>query len=184
MTRKVSPAAALVTLLLTLSAFANRTGASQAAADPSKATPMPVAQGNESSSSTKSINAYVRLFEKGDTAGDVVCTLPITSAPFVENINLKKDSYDCSNDEAVSISFSNIPAGSIISLYDDPNCKQGDDWVKFTFFSEVSWTFAHDFEINQEVKKDGHLVFTQAYHDKGNLNGRVSCIIINVPEPH
>jgi hypothetical protein len=181
MTWKVSSRAAIVALVLMPLALVIEAGASQTTRDQGQTTAAPVMQPN--AQPTTPINAYVRLFDKGDTAGDIVCTLPITGAPYSLTQNFKEKG-NCANDEAVSISFSNIPAGSIISLYDDPHCEEDDDWVKFTFFYEVNWTYAHNLEINQTTTENNHDVFKQTYHDKNGLNGKVSCIMINVPEGH
>jgi uncharacterized protein YraI len=184
MTRKASLAAALAILVLQQSTFASEAFASQAATAHGQTATAPVDQRNGPTASVESISAYVRLYEKGDTAGDVVCTININEAPHNQIVQMKSGDNSCSNDEAVSVSFSNIPAGSIISLYDDPNCGEGDDWVKFTFLMDSGWTYTSNLELNLTKAENNHVVFKQVYTHKNGLNGKVSCMRIQVPEPH
>lgn len=126
----------------------------------------------------------VRLYEGKNRSQNTVCTVSITQRPSFEMYHFKGNANRCKNDEAQSIEFERIPAGSVIQLFDDPECGKNDDWVEWTFFQEVAMTYSKSFEYSHEDSEFGDgksLVYDKVYHPKGGLNGKVSCMIISIP---
>ncbi|WP_036143099.1 hypothetical protein [Luteibacter sp. 9135] len=126
----------------------------------------------------------VRLFEGNNTSQNVVCTIGLAE-PFSQMFRFQKKDGNCANDEARSIEFERMPPGTVIELYDDPECLTSDDWVKFTFLKRVAHTFASSFQYDFDsgYGSDGDTVYSQRAHYKNGLDGKVSCMKINVPAP-
>ncbi|MDR6643941.1 MULTISPECIES: hypothetical protein [Luteibacter] len=128
---------------------------------------------------------YVRLYEGHNLTQDTVCSVPLTIGAHAQYHFRDKEGH-CANDEAKSIEFEHVPAGTVVELYDDPKCGKGDDWVSFTFRKLVPRTYAWGFEYSLEDTDfgNGQVVYSKVYHEDNGLDGKVSCMIINVPPEH
>ncbi|SDF16222.1 MULTISPECIES: hypothetical protein [Rhodanobacteraceae] len=144
-----------------------------------------VRQDADGTSGTKVMPPYVRLYEGHKLTQDTVCSVPLAVGEHKQYHFQEKEGH-CANDEAKSIEFERIPAGTVVELFDDPKCGKGDDWVSFTFRKLVPRTWAWGFEYDLEDKDygDGEVVYSKVYHKDNGLDGKVSCMIINVPPEH
>ena len=90
-----------------------------------------------------------------------------------QNINFKKtDGF--TNDDACSVILSNVRAGAVIKIYDDPEGKTTDDWMEITVKKQVQQYIVGDFQTNID---DG--VVTATYFPNNGLNGKVSCVTVD-----
>lgn len=133
----------------------------------------------------RAVPPYVRLYEGELAKQNTVCSIPITEQPYFRQFYFQKHEGECRNDEARSLSFENIPAGTVVRLYDDPKCGVNDDWVEFIILKRVAYTYNWKFEFSNVDTKygDGEPVYSQTYHRVNGLDGKVSCMVISVPAP-
>lgn len=177
MTRNVALHAGLLAFCL-IGGPERVTAQTQAAGSASAPTQAAVAQ-------PQSEPPQVRLFEGNNTSQNVVCTIALAE-PFSQMFRFKSKDGGCKNDEARSIEFDWIPPGTVIELYDDADCLTSDDWVKFTFLKRVKYTWAGGFEYSKDDTDygEGDVVYSKTYHKDNGLDGKVSCMKINIPPPH
>jgi len=121
----------------------------------------------------------VRYFEGNWGSQDTFCpdqiTIPVSGY-------WRTQHRICKNDEARSLRVENLPQGSEIEVYDNPDCNVGDDWAKITTNRSSlapgnSYITVNSFEENgnwENYKIDYH------YQD-GNLDGKVSCVKYSIP---
>ncbi|HYH95032.1 reprolysin-like metallopeptidase [Hyalangium sp.] len=82
----------------------------------------------------------------------------------------------CDNDEARSIVLSMVEAGTTIEVYNDPDCRDTDDWARYTIKRTVFRATIPHFE--EPVDTDDILA---ELHIDDQLNGKVSCVSITRP---
>lgn len=161
--------------------------ASAGCADPLQQTKWLVAarQDTDGTGEARAMPPYIRLYEGNRLTQNTVCAIALTIGEH-RQFNFKSHDGGCANDEARSIEFERMPAGSIVELYDEPSCGKNDDWVSFTFKQLVARTYASGFEYSLEDKDfgDGEVVISKVYHKHNGLDGKVSCMIVNVPPEH
>ncbi|URL57459.1 hypothetical protein IM816_12545 [Luteibacter flocculans] len=115
---------------------------------------------------------FVRFYEGYNGSQDNFCSYTINTLPYF------RQGKPCKNDEAKSLKYENVPAGSTVYVYDNPNCDQGDDWavmstIRFANPRIVVWNFEDN---------DPDDAYAIRYHRQdGNLDGKVSCVIIDIP---
>ncbi|HXP00721.1 MAG TPA: hypothetical protein VN813_09465 [Luteibacter sp.] len=132
----------------------------------------------------------IRFYEGWDGTQNNICTASIDSAPYYKLANVSN--WDCPNDEAKSMKLHNLPAGSVIELYNDGDCADDDDWVQITVLKGrigADDLIVGGFEGNGVWIGSGEdpNSYRSVFHLKRNrhdLHGKVSCAIIDVPGPH
>ncbi|MDQ0011168.1 hypothetical protein J2T07_003378 [Luteibacter jiangsuensis] len=120
--------------------------------------------------------AFVRWYRGLWLGQDNFCTVDIPSRPFY--LRTEFVDYDCKNDVAQSVELQNLPPGTVLYVYDSPNCGESDDWGKATVLKQAAslqvGDFNHTFTEPAGLQYDGH------YHN--GINGKLSCFIIDVPD--
>lgn len=91
--------------------------------------------------------------------------------------NLKNEDDWIPNDEARSCSLLDVPAGTVIKLYDNPDGHTENDWAQITVNRRTTNdlcvpSFEHDFSDEW---------YTLKYHKQNGLQGKVSRIEVSVP---
>ena len=91
--------------------------------------------------------------------------------------NLKKEHHWIPNDEARSCTLIDVPAGTVIKIYDNPDGDTKDDWAEIIVHKTTTqefcvWSFEIDFSDEW---------CTIRYHKKNGLDGKVSRIEVSVP---
>ena len=128
----------------------------------------------------KTVYGFIRFYEGKGATQDTFCAETISSLPYHVSGRI------CKNDEAKSLKVEGLPAGTRIWVYDNPNCDTGDDWALITtlqragFEGNGSPIVAYEFE---GPNNDPSRVSIEYHYQDGNLNGKVSCRIIDVPAP-
>lgn len=120
--------------------------------------------------------AFVRWYRGLHLEQDNFCTVDIPSQPFY--LRTKFEDYKCKNDVAQSVQLQNLPPGTVLYVYDAPNCGESDDWGKATVLKQAAslqvGDFNHTFTEPAGLQYDGH------YHN--GINGKLSCFILDVPD--
>jgi hypothetical protein len=120
--------------------------------------------------------AFVRWYRGLWLGQDNFCTVDISSQPYY--LRTTFESYNCKNDVAQSVELQNLPPGTILYVYDSPNCGETDDWGKATVLKQAAslavGDFNHTFTAPAGLQYDGH------YHN--GINGKLSCFILDVPD--
>ncbi|MCX5998735.1 MAG: hypothetical protein NTU41_03875 [Chloroflexi bacterium] len=110
------------------------------------------------------------LYEGNDATQDVVCTLSADTDDYWHFKN-----HSGWNDEARSVKLKDVQAFTILTVYDDPEGGDGDDWtqikVKEYCYERVIGTFETSFEDSQ-VKV--------TYHSVNGLDGKISYAKVTV----
>jgi hypothetical protein len=119
--------------------------------------------------------AFVRFYEKRYGEGKNLCTISIPSRPFTTESSMS--SAGCTNDEANSVKFENLPANSTVAVFNNPNCSRNYDWTIIYVLKSVPQIVVPYFERTEEWT-EWRMVYTR---DDGDLNGKVSCFQIHVP---
>lgn len=120
----------------------------------------------------------IRFYEGYNGSQDTFCAETITQRPLFK----QKKMGDCGkNDEAKSMSFEDTPAGTVVKVYDNPNCDTGDDYAVITTLRDAvdSTITVWNFEDNDSDDPTGYRI--SYYREDGNLDGKVSCVQIIVP---
>jgi len=106
------------------------------------------------------------FYEGNGASQNIVCTL---SHSHGESLNFKK-SGDCDNDEARSVKLIEVPAGSEIKVYDNPDGSTGDDYTVIKVLSDIAGSYiVHSFESSYS---DSYV--TVQFHSHNGLDGKVS----------
>lgn len=114
----------------------------------------------------------ISFFEGNDGKEDRVCNFAVDKS---RRVRFKK-TRGCKNDEARSVVLTNLKVGTKLSVYDHPECGTGDDWTSISIRQDIVQMTVNSFErsySNNSVEVD--------YNNKNGLNGKVSCIIIDIP---
>lgn len=126
--------------------------------------------------------AFMRFWNREDNHDDNFCTIDVPQVPFYLRLNLKDEpegQVDCANDKARSVTLENMPPGTLLWLFDDPDCGKSDDWTKVTVLKQVSAinipSFGTDFNWDTAI--------VEADYQNG-LTGQLSCFILQVPGPN
>jgi len=120
----------------------------------------------------------IRFYEGVNGSQDTFCPETITERPFYR----QKSMGSCGkNDEAKSMKFEGTPAGTVVKVYDNPNCDTGDDYAVITTLRDAvaSPITVWHFEDNSSDDPTGY--FISYYREDGNLDGKVSCVQFIVP---
>lgn len=119
----------------------------------------------------------IRFYEGYDGSQDSFCAQTIEYRPF----HLQKKMGDCGkNDEAKSLRFEDTPPGTVVKVYDNPDCSTGDDWAEMVTLAVAKpaitvWNF-------EDNDADDSRYRIRYHYQDGNLDGKVSCFIIDVPD--
>ncbi len=118
--------------------------------------------------------AYVRFYQGYGGTKKNICTYVTNTLPFFLKERI------CENDEAQSVTFENTPPGSVVEVYDSPKYATSDDYSRITTLVDARTRIAvWHFEAT-ETKPDYYIRY---WWEDGNLSGKVSSIIINLPRP-
>lgn len=120
--------------------------------------------------------AYIRFYEGFNASQSNFCTVPIFSLPYTNSGGF----FNCANDEAKSVKLQNIPAGSMISVYDSRSCGDDDDYSIITVKKSVPEIIVGDF-THGVINQDAWSMWT--HYDNG-IAGKVSCAIVDIPGPN
>lgn len=83
----------------------------------------------------------------------------------------------CDNDEARSLVLTSVRKGTVLRVYDDPDCETGDDWTRIEVLQDLSRYTVNTFESDGDNEK-----VSRNYHSHNGLDGKVSCVkITGVP---
>jgi hypothetical protein len=84
-----------------------------------------------------------------------------------------KDDPGFRNDAAKSLVIVDMPQGTTIEVYDDPEGSRGDDWTEINAREPIRQYIVRSFE--EDVDSDSIAV---VYHRRNGLNGKVSRAVI------
>lgn len=123
----------------------------------------------------KSIGSYLELYEGNGGTQDVVCPIAITATqPISFGDPIDGYDYRCDNDEARSMLLHDVPAGKVLTFYDDPSGNyRRDDWTEVFVKRAVSRKYLDTFERSFE-DDDLRVV----YHRNDGLDGKISAATI------
>ena len=113
--------------------------------------------------------ATIVFYEGNSGTQDIVCELVADQARTIDFTNTSS----CDNDEVRSLKLVSMPAGARIRVYDNSSCSTSDDWTEIRTLTAVARYVVPTFEADSN---DG--VVAIDYKTSGNLDGKVSCIII------
>lgn len=117
------------------------------------------------------LGGVVTLHEGNNASQNKVCDLRLRNGE-----TRFRGHGDCDNDEARSMTLALARAGTVVSVFDSPDCRTNDDFtvirVKRDLFRKVIRSFETSTE-DADVEVDHH-------HDNG-LDGKVSCLRIQMP---
>lgn len=129
--------------------------------------------------SYKDIDAKIKepiidFFEGNNCEQDILGSL---STDKDNKLNLKEDKLDgasgTENDEIRSARLLNVKAGTIIKVYDDPDCEESDDYTEITVKKSINYFKINTFEDSHDDDK-----IEIKYHKDNGLSGKISGIII------
>jgi hypothetical protein len=120
--------------------------------------------------------AFVRWYEGLHLEQDNFCSVDISTQPFY--LRTKFSEYGCKNDEARSVELQNLPPGTVLYVYDDPNCGESDDWGKAKVLKQATSLQVGDF--NHSFSEPAGLQYDSHYNN--GINGKLSCFILDVPD--
>lgn len=138
----------------------------------------------------------VRFYEGFDGTQENLCTVTIAEMPYWVEGNVKD--FHCDNDEIRSMKLHKLPAGSYVTLYNDPHCGDHDDWQRTSIISSTQtsadiivsgFTTTND---NMTGPGESPTIYALKYRKSGarheaspryELAGEVSCMNIYVPGP-
>ena len=118
-------------------------------------------------------SAQVEFFEKNG-ARDSLCSVSIDSTAVTEYRKSAFERLGCSNDEARSLKLYNVPAGAVVEVYDDGQCRANDDWARITVKRPLESIALQSFESSFSNGK-----LSVDYRYGGNLDGKVSCVRVS-----
>lgn len=109
--------------------------------------------------------AMVDLHEGNNGQQNLVCSVGVG-----QSINYHFPSHaECDNDEARSLTLTDVPSGTLIRLFDSSDGSRADDWVEIVAKRDIATKLIGTFEAGFE--DDDVLVI---YHGVDNLDGKVS----------
>ena len=86
----------------------------------------------------------------------------------------------CDNDEARSLYLSQVAVGTVVEVYDNPDCRTNDDWTSIRVNTSTARTLLGSFEISSgSLSAPDQLDVT--YNRDNGLDGKVSCVRIVAP---
>ncbi len=100
--------------------------------------------------------AHIRFYDKDWAAGHNFCTVAINSLPYVYSGGF----FGCTKDEARSAKLQDLPAGTRIVLYDDPDCGDSDDYAIITVLKYAHEIVVGGFKYPLKTKIGGRCGFT------------------------
>merc|ERR1712098_16082 len=120
----------------------------------------------------------IQFFEGNSASQDLVCTLQWNNG--YKEWNFKSKSNGCQNDEARSAVILYAKEGDILTLYDNPDGKKNDDWVRLKVKEDINEALViPTFETTPPrtpktyTGRNGGKV-TVSYTRKNGLDGKVS----------
>jgi len=117
------------------------------------------------------LTPLIVFYEGNGGSQNIVCTL---SRPEGGYTNFKNN-RNCGNDEARSVKLIEVPAGSEIKVYDDPNGSTRDDYTVITVLSDITGSYVVDtFESSYS---DG--IVRVQFNRHNGLDGKVSRAVYN-----
>lgn len=136
----------------------------------------------------------IRMYEGFDGKQENLCTITISTAPYWIQGEVDKE-FGCDNDEIRSMKIHNLPAGSYVTLYNDPKCGDHDDWQRtiitrsrpgaqdiivsgFTSTGDYVGPGENPIEYTLKYKSSGS---KHGASPRYNLAGEVSCMNVYVP---
>lgn len=117
------------------------------------------------------LSGVLSLYEGNNGTQNKVCDLDAISGV----IRFPSHSA-CDNDETRSMVLTQVSAGTLIEVYDDPDCETSDDWTEILVKRAALRITVDGYE--QSFENDDLLV--THHHDNG-LDGKVSCVRITAP---
>lgn len=91
--------------------------------------------------------------------------------------DLKDSGAPVTNDEAAACILMDVPEGTIITLYDDPDGSTSDDYTTITVTENIyQYTM-----LSFEGSPNGPIPVNIVYHKHNGLNGKVSRIQVEAP---
>ena len=117
------------------------------------------------------LTGILSLHEGNGGTQNKVCDLDLAS----RTLNFKNHRA-CDNDEARSATLLLAEAGTVVRLYDDPDCERGDDWIEITVLRNLGARTVGSFE-----RSFADADLRVRYHRDNGLDGKVSCARISVP---
>jgi len=118
------------------------------------------------------VEGRISLYRDNNLAGDVLCVLQVTPTQYRLSRNV-----NCDDDEARSMKLENVKAGTVITLFDDTQCRPGrDDELTITVLRNIA---RYEFPTFERDYSDR---FVRAvYRGDQDLDDAVSCIQIQQP---
>jgi hypothetical protein len=92
------------------------------------------------------------------------------------NWSLKASGSPVENDEARSCTLMDVVAGTVITLYDNPDGKTDDDWTEIKAHQNILSICISSFEVDTNSTQ-----YSVTYHKKNGLDGKVSYIRVIAP---
>jgi hypothetical protein len=159
------------TALMSLAACAEHSPAgTEAAAGPGAAPPPAI----EAAPPKGESPSFVRLYNGRGGTGDSVCTVSFQGSPF--HLMKKFDGSACRNDEAQAMRLENVPEKAVIQVYDDRDCGNHDDYAEIHVMQPAASITIGTF--NESATHDDYEI---ASHGGNDIDGKVSCMVIDVP---
>lgn len=137
----------------------------------------------------------IRFYEGKKATDTNVCTIGGLKPD--EHLTVKfgagNNNYGCDNDEAKSMKLQNMPAGTVIKVYDSPDYGDHDDWQKTTVIQsrpginvvaptfETEWPKPQEYSEATPINDAFKWATTLALHYDNGLNGKVSCVKVDLP---
>ena len=112
-------------------------------------------------------SGILSLYEGANATQNKVCDLDVRPGRTVR----LRGSSECENDEARSAVLTNVRAGQKVSVFDNPDCRTGDDWTVIEVLRDAASLTIRSFEETTASE-----VARVTYNRKNGLNGKVSCL--------
>lgn len=117
------------------------------------------------------LGASITLYEGNRNRQNIVCTLTLRD----RTVDFKNMDA-CDNDEARSAMLAFARKGTVIDIFDDPDCERSDDWTRIEVLHDLTRARIFDLE-----KSASNARLRVRHHHLNGLNGKVSCVRIAVP---
>ena len=95
-----------------------------------------------------------------------------------KSYNLTNGKWSIPNDEARSVKLNDLPEGTIIKVFDDPNRSKKDDWTEITVRQDLSLQTVCVPSFDKDFRDEWIDV---EYHEVNGIQGKVSNIRIIAP---
>ena len=119
--------------------------------------------------------ATITWFEGNDGSQNVVRRDSFSNSnSYYIASNLKRESGQ--NDEIRSVVLENLPKGTRLTVYDNPDGKTDDDWTTLVIKEYKPKIVIRHFEETKETSD-----YRMDYHRKNGLNGKISRVVIDAP---